>query len=251
MRLPEVLRKLFSALRRLLGLESAGAPDTPALSAGRSAEGATPALAEGATVTPAEETRAAPVTTSATSDSSDSSDSSDTSATPATPANPATAAKVSAGEPSVEGEGEAKVSAGERPVSAVGQKAVDGDERAELLPGSTPASTPAQGEPAPEQAKVLGDRQRSAKAREPRRTRRAAAYSQLEPALAVIPVRRFFSRLTAQESGHLSKLSWPQVRVESFFLALTQPRVDVIRGRGPAVVEPQVLDEAFADFVWD
>lgn len=238
MRLLEVLRKLVSSLRRLLGMESGGASETPALPGGSADASRTPALAEkGDGSSPAEVTGDEATPTSATA-----------------PADP---------DP-VENEPEIVVEI-EGPESGPVQGIADAPgaavrPAAAAKPATKPQRTPAPigaagddatAEAAPEVAKIAAAATGPAKASTSRRRRRAAAYTQLEPALAVTPVRRFFSRLTAQDSNPLSESPWPQVRVESFFLALTQPRLDVLRGRGPAVSEPQALADAFADFVWD
>jgi hypothetical protein len=82
-----------------------------------------------------------------------------------------------------------------------------------------------------------------------RSTKRQRAFPALDPAIAAVPVRRFFSRLVARDAAPLTAASWPSLQVERFFLALAEPS-PAIR-RGPAIAEPKVLEEAFADFVWE
>jgi len=78
-----------------------------------------------------------------------------------------------------------------------------------------------------------------------------AAFTILEPGIATVPVRRFFSRLTVREAAPLTEDAWPMLPVERFFLSLSNPPVMALRGRGPAVETPKALHATFAEFVWD
>lgn len=88
---------------------------------------------------------------------------------------------------------------------------------------------------------------------EPEKPNQHAAFTILEPGIATVPVRRFFSRLTARDAAVLSEKSWATLPVERFFLALSNPPLMVMvpRGRGPAIEAPKAIDETFAEFVWD
>lgn len=88
--------------------------------------------------------------------------------------------------------------------------------------------------------------------REGAQPRPAGAIDALDPAIGAAVVRRFFTRLGAAEAPPLTGEGWPQMAVERFFVALTGPRLALVRSGAVVVAEePRVLADAFASFVWD
>lgn len=64
-------------------------------------------------------------------------------------------------------------------------------------------------------------------------------------------VRRYFTKLSWQRQTPTAMLSWPELAVESYFFALSQPQPLLNPQRKESARGRQTLGELFSGFAWE